>query len=79
MCVEQLATRLTVKVNEQGGIDLPDLDLTPGTELELIIFSLRTLDEDEVDSLAVQASVLAQPALAALWDNPEEDAAWRDL
>jgi hypothetical protein len=74
------ARRYKVRVDPDGGVHLPDVDLAPGTEVEVILFaSLDNFEAVAQDSLASLNSSLAEPVLARFWDTSEEDRAWRDI
>jgi hypothetical protein len=64
------------KAKSRGGglLEVEALNLPAGEELEIVV-----LEEDEGEHLGLLASALSQSAFSAVWDDPEEDAAWKDL
>jgi hypothetical protein len=76
--MSRLRKRLRVKVKPDGSIELPALDIAPGTEVDAVILTANEAQESELDSLALHAALLAEPRLAELWETAEEDAAWAD-
>jgi hypothetical protein len=41
--------------------------------------ALVTILDDEPESSALETAMMSEPALAADWNTPEEDAAWSHL
>lgn len=72
-----LAQRYIARVRPDGTLDLPELGYDPGTEVEVIVLSNGTASAD--GNPAELSFALSVETLRRLWDDPEEDAAWRDL
>ena len=72
------ADRYVLEVLPEGKLDLPPLDFAPGTSVEVIVLPVNG-DDDLDDNPARLSSLLGNNALMSIWDNPEEDEAWRDL
>jgi hypothetical protein len=70
-----VAQRYIAEVQPGGKIDLPELELAPGTAVEVIILSNGALE----DNPAELSFRLSRETLAAIWDSPEEDEAWASL
>ena len=64
------------KATSKGGglIEVEALNVPAGEELEIVV-----IEDDNEEQLALLTSALSQSAFSRIWDDPEEDAAWKDL
>ena len=61
-------------IDEQGNVRLPEAVRLPAGRRALV-----TILEDEPPAEVHETALLAEAALAADWNRPEEDAAWSHL
>jgi hypothetical protein len=71
-----VAQRYMAEVQPDGTLSLPQLELAPGTAVEVIIVSSGSLEELEPAETSFQ---LSRETLAEVWAGPEEDEAWAAL